>query len=179
MNVNGPDVDTTLKNGNGSCVDLILGSVNGSCADVILGNENGSCVDVILVNGNDPDMDGSRTGWIPPYIDFPRYHPSFLGHLGPFFGTYLLPLIPNVSPVCATAPPPDLSHRITHAPRCLILFGVFDMTPLRGQTVPLLAHAPYSHVFYVLSPAMWIPEKTPQIRFQRGLSNVLQTFSHA
>ena len=98
----------------------------------------------------------------PLHIDFPHCHPSFLGylgHLGPFSDAYLLPLIPNLSPVCATPPPPDLSPRIVHAPRCLILFGVFDMTLLRGQTVPLLAYAPYLHVFYVFIPAMWIPEK--------------------
>ena len=165
MNVNGPDVNTTLEIENGSCIDVILGS------------GNGSCVNVILVNGNDSGVFGNQIGWIPPYIDFPNYHPSFLGHLGPLSGVYLLSPTLNLSPVYATTPPPDLSCRIARAPRCLILFSVFDMTLFRGHTVPLLAHAPYPHVFYVFSPTMWIPEKTPQICFQRGLTNVLQTFS--
>ena len=53
------------------------------------------------------------------------------------------------------------------------------MTLLQSQIVPLLVHSPYPHIFYVFSPTMWIPKKTPQIHFQRGLQNVLQTFSHA
>ena len=117
---------------NGLDVDAILENENDSCVDVILENESGFCVDMILVNGNDPGIDVSRIGWIPPHTDFPYYHPSFLGYLSPSFGTYLLPPIPNLSLVCATTPPPDLFPRIVHAPRRLILFGVFDMTPLRG-----------------------------------------------
>ena len=147
MNVNDPGVNATLENGNGPCVDVILENGNDSCVDVILVNRSGTYVDMILMNGNDPSVDGNQTSWIPPHIDFPHYHPSFLGHLGPFFGAYLLPPTPNLSPVCASAPAPDLSRRITRASRHLVLFGVFDMTPLRGQNVPLLAHAPYPRVF--------------------------------
>ena len=137
MNVNGPDIDVTLE------------------------KENGSYVDVILVNGNDPDVDGNQTGWIPPHIDLPHYHPSFLSHLGPFSGAYLLPQTLNLSLVYTTASVPDLSCRTARASRRLILFSVFDMTHFQGQTVPFLAHAPYPHVFYVFSLARWIPEKTP------------------
>ena len=167
MNVNGPGVDATLENRNGSCVD------------VTLGNGNAPYVDVILVNGNDLGMDGNRTDWIPPHIDFPHYQPPFLGHLGPFFGAYLSPLTPNLSLVYVATLALHLSRQIARTPRHLIMFGVFDMTPFQDQTVPLLAHTPYPYVFYVFSLARWIPEKTPQIRFQRGLPNVFQTFSCA
>ena len=106
MNVNGPSVDATLENGNYSYVD------------------------VILKNENDLGVDENQTSWIPPYINFLHNHPSFLGHLGPFSSAYLLPQTPNLPLVCATAPAPNLSHRIACAPRRLILFSVFDMTPL-------------------------------------------------
>ena len=130
MNVNSLYVDATLENGNGRYNDVILGNGNGSCVNVVLVNGSGSYVDVILVNGNDPGVDGNRTGWIPPHVNFPHYHPSFLGHLSPFYSAYLLPPTPNLSLVCATAPTPDLSRRITRALRHLILFGVFDMISL-------------------------------------------------
>ena len=136
--------------------------MNGLDIDAILENENDSCVGMILVNGNDPGMDGNWIGWIPPPTSiFHTTHPSFLGYLGPFSGPFLLPPIPNLSPIYATSPPSNLSPRIVHAPRRLILFGVFNMTLLRGQTVPLPAHAPGLHIFYVFVPAIWIPEKTP------------------
>ena len=131
---------------------------------------------MILMNGNDPYVDVSQIGWILPHTDFPHYHPSFLDYLGLFSGTYLLPQIPNLSPVCTTAPPPDLFPRIFHAPRRLISFNVFDITPLRGQTVPPFARAPYLRDFYVFIPSMWIPKKTPRIRSRRGFLNILQTF---
>ena len=136
--------------------------MNNLDVDAILENENDSCVGMILVNGKDLGVDGNWIGWIPPpHIDFPHYHPSFLGYPDPFSGPYLLPPIPNLSPIYATSPPSNLSPRIVHAPRRLILFGVFDMTLLQGQTVPLPAHASGLHVFYVFVPAIWIPEKTP------------------
>ena len=97
---------------------------------MILGNESGLCIGVILVNRNDPGVNVNWIGWIPSHIDFPHYHPSFLSYLSPFSSAYLLPPIPNLSLVCVTAPPPDLFPRIFHALRHLILFGVFDMTPL-------------------------------------------------
>ena len=167
----------TCTNVNGLDVDLILENENGSCVDMILRNESGFCVNVILVNGNDPSVDMSWIGWITPHTDFPHYYPLFLGYLGPFFGAHLLPPIPSLSLVYATAPPYDLFPRIVHALRHLILFSVFDVTPLRGQTVPPFAHVPYLHVFYVFVPAMWILEKTLQICFWHGLMNGLQTFS--
>ena len=105
-------------------------NVNGSNVNVILKNEKGSCVNMILVNGNDPGMDVSWIDRIPLYIDSPYYHPFFLRYLGPFSGTYLLPKIPNLSQVYAIALRPDLFLRIVHAPRCLILFGVFDVNLL-------------------------------------------------
>ena len=79
VNVNGPGVNATLENGSGSYVG------------------------VTLEKGNNPGVDRNRTGWIPPYLDFPYYHPPFLSYLSPFSGANLLPPTPNPSPVCVTA----------------------------------------------------------------------------
>ena len=155
MNVNGPGVDATLENGRGSYVG------------------------VILEKGNDPGVDGNQTGWIPPHLDFPCYHPHFLGYLGPFSSASLLPLTPNPSPIYVTAPTPSLSRQIARALRHLTLFGGFGLTPPQGQTLPLFARAPYPHVFSIFSSTMWSPEKTLKIHSRRGLPNVLQTFSYA
>ena len=120
----------TRANVNGSNVNVILENESDFCADVILENEKGSCVNMILMNGNDPGMDVSWIDRIPLYIDSLYYHPFFLRYLGPFSGTYLLPQIPNLSQVYAITLRPDLFLRIVHAPRCLILFGVFDVNLL-------------------------------------------------
>ena len=130
MNVNGSDVDVILGNKSDFCVAVTFENENGSYVGMILGNVSDFYVGVILVNGNDPGVDVSPIDWIPLHTDFPHYHPSFLGYLGPFFGTYLLPPIPNLSPIYATTLLPNLFPQIVHAPRCLILFDVFDMTPL-------------------------------------------------
>ena len=149
MNVNGPDVDATLENGSGSCVGVILGK------------------------RNDSSVDGNQTSWIRPHLDFPCYHPSFLGYLGPFSSANLLPPTPNPSPVYTAAPTLGLSRQIARALRHLTLFSEFGLTPAQGQTFPLFARAHYPHVSSVFSPAMWSPEKTPQIHSRRGLPNVL------
>ena len=109
---------------------MILGNKSDFCLAVILENENGSCVDVILVNGNNLDVDVSRINWVPLHTDFSHYRLSFLGYFGLVSGAYLLPPIPNLSQVCATALLPNLFPQIVHALRHLISFGVFDMTPL-------------------------------------------------
>ena len=87
MNVHDPGVNVTLGNENDSCVDATLGI------------ENDSYVDVTPVNVFGLFVGEDRTDWPPLY-----YHPSFLGHLGLFPDSYLLPQILNPSPVCITAP---------------------------------------------------------------------------
>ena len=166
----------TCVNANDSVVDEILRNMSDFHIDVIRSNENGSCVDVILVNRNDLGVDVSQIDWIRLYTDSPHYHPSFLGYLSPFSGIYLSLLIPNLSPVCVTAPPPSLFPRIIHVLRHLISFGLFDVTSLRSQTILLLTRAPCLHVFFAFIPTMWILEKTPRIRSWHGLLNVFQTF---
>ena len=103
----------------------------------------------------------SQINWIPLHYSPPHYHLSFLGHLDPFSGAYFLHLIPNLSPVYATAQPPDLFPRTVHAPWCLILFGMFDITPLQGQIVPPLARAPCLHVFFCLRSCYVDPQEDP------------------
>jgi len=152
--------------------------MNGPGVNATLENGSSSYIGVILRKGNDPSVNENQTGWIPPHHDFPCYHPSFLGYLSPFSSANLLLPTPNPSPICATAPTPGLSHQIARALRHLTLFGEFGPTPPHGQTLPLFTRASYPHIFFVFSPAMWSPEKTPQIHSRRGLPNVLQTFSY-
>ena len=157
MNVNGPVVDVILGN-EIDFVDAILENENGSCIGVILENESDSCVGGIL--GNSLGVGVSQIDWIPLHNGPSYYHPSFLGYLGPLSGAYLSPPIPNPSLVYVTAPPPSLFPRTVHALWHLISFGVSNMTLLREQIVPPLAHAPYLRVFFAFVYAMWIPEKT-------------------
>ena len=158
--------------------DLVVNMTLGNKSDfvgMILENGSDSCISGILENGLSVKV--SQIDWIPFHNGPPHYHPSFLDYLGPFSGAYLLPPISNLSPIYATAPPPSLFPRTVYALWHLISFGVFDMTPLRGQIVPPLARAPYLRVFFAFVPTMWTPKKTQQICFWHGLPNVLQTFS--
>ena len=125
---------------------------------MILRNGIESCIGVIL--RNDPAVGVSRINWIPLHRGPPHYHLFFLGCLDPFIGAYFLPSIRNLSPICVIAQPPGPFPRTVHSLWHLIPFGVFDMTPLRGQIVPPLARAPCLHVFFVSVPAIWTPEKT-------------------
>ena len=124
-------------------------------------------------SGNNLVVDVSQIDWIPLHSGPWYYHLSFLGYLGPFSSAYLLLPIPNLSPVYATAQPPGLFPRIVRAPCHLIPFGVFDMTHLWGQIVPLVARAPCLHVFFAFVPAMWTPKRTQWICSRCGLPNVL------
>ena len=126
-----------------------------------------------------PGIDGNRTNWTPPHIDFPHYMLFFLSHLGPFPGAYLWPPTPNLSPVCVIAQARYLSRQIALAPKHLILFGGFGTTPLQGWTALPLVHDPYLHASCVFVPTRWIPDKTPRNHFQCSLPNVFQTFSRA
>ena len=123
MNVSSPGVNVTLDNGNDPDIDGTLANANGL------------------------DVYGNQINWTPPHIDFPHYQLSFLNHPDPFYGVHLLPLTPNLLPVCLITPTPHVSRQITRAPKHLILFGAFGMTPLQGKTVPFLACAPYLHAF--------------------------------
>ena len=155
--MNGPVAGVILGN-DSDFVNAILQNKNGSCVVVILENESNSYVGGILGNGLGVGL--SQIGWIPLHNDPLHYHPSFLGYLGPLSGAYLSPPIPNPSLVYVTAPPPGLFPRTVHALWHLISFGVSNMTLLREQIVPPLAHAPYLRVFFAFVSAMWIPEKT-------------------
>ena len=131
------------------------------------------------MNANGPDVDENWTDWTLPHIDFPHYQLSFLGHLGPYSGAYLLPPTPNLSPVCVTTPAPHLSHQITRASKHLILFGEFGATSPQGRIVLPFVRDPYLHASCAFVLARGIPEKTPRNHFQLGFSKVFQTFSRA
>ena len=151
-------------------------NANGPSVDVTLKNVSSSCAGVILRKGNDPSIDENQTGWTPPHLNFPHYHRSFLGCLGPFSGTNLLPPTSNLSPVYATTPALGLSRQVARALRHPTLFGKFGPTPPQGRTYLLFTRAPYPYAFSVFSLAMWSPEKILQIRSRLGLPNALQTF---
>ena len=129
---------------------------------MVLGSETESYVGVIL--RNNPVFGVSRIGWIPHHHGPPHYHIFFLDYLDSVVSAYFLPLIRNLSPIYVTAQPPGPFPHIVHASWCLIQFGVFDMTLLRGQIVPPLARAPCFRIFSVFAPTMWTPERTQWIR---------------
>ena len=127
--------------------------------------------------GNGPVVGECRIDWIPLHRGPPRYHLFFVGSLDPFVGTYFLLPIRNLSPIYVTTQSPGPFRRVVHAPWHLILFEMFDITPLRGQIVPPLVYAPCLHVFSVFVPAMWTPERTQWISSRHDLPNILMIFS--
>ena len=140
--------------------------MNGSGDGVPLGS-----ADVILESAIGFGIVVCQNDWSPPRPNF-----SFAGGCDPFLGVD--PLLPVLDPlpVFATAPALGLYHHTANAPRRPKSFDVSDPTLLLGQTLPLLASAPYPRALSVFFPAIWIPEKIPRNRSGRALPNVPRTF---
>ena len=166
MNTSGVFVISTPENEN----DFIVAtpsSVNGFCVDMVLENWTESSIGVIP--GNDPAFGESYFGWVLHHYDPRHYHLFFLDCPDSVAGAYFFPPIENLSPTCITAQFLGFFHRVGHASRWQILFGVFNTTLLQGQTIPPPIRVPGRHVFSVFAPAKWTPKKTPWICSQHDL----------
>ena len=100
-----------------------------------------------------------------------------MGYLGPLFGVYPLPPVPNLLPVYAIVQAPHLFHPIACAPKHPMLPGSSSMTPFRGRTILPRVHTPCLHAFFAFALATWILQTIPLNHFQQNLLTVFQTSS--
>ena len=125
----------------------------------------------------DPGANRNRIDGTPPHNHLPHWLIPLHAPNNPFSDTYLLLPTPNHLPIYVSI---QVSHPFcqnAHAPKCLTMSSVFEMTLFQGQTAFPLTRSPCPCALFVSFPAKWIPEKISQSHFQHN-SQIVSRTSH-